>query len=443
MNNLMGLNKTEQFARTRTLRFMTALQGTFNKATSAINMGIEQWGHLSAPQVITDDAMKIMKTLTNASMLSFSPFTIFKQVVQGFQTLGVKFGQDTFIRALGKAFTEEGDQVANVLRANGTLVSSNIIQDTANTFMPRLQQFIGAGLRPFQAADDGVRIAAHFVAEETFQRWAPKLLDGSMSEKLFLEATQLNTYGDVVQQQVLGELRAGRPANAIMTYGKILADNTMFSFTPTTKPSLFNTGIGRMFGTYGHYSMNMIKFVREGLSTGTAAQRIVFATRYMGIATMLGATMALAGIDSKSFAPLAPFTFSGGPYWQLMNDGLTILGGGAQGKAKLDSLINRAGILQYTMPGYRPLENFIRAITAAQNGTMFDGLRQLLGAPAATDESIKLPTALPFGLTNTLVGAVAPDAAGALDSLGNVNLTDPTSLLQSVQAPQNRPLSSP
>lgn len=197
-----------------------------------------------------------------------------------------------------------------------------------------------AGLVPYRKADEFNRVVAYHAGKRAVERWGAKFAkDGDIDS--FLLHTGLAGDSSVIQNVVLKKIKGQSLSDAADYYGRHLAQDTQFIYNRANLPDIMTGTTGRLFGQFGVWPVGFWNYMRRNTSgiagsglRATYARRFLgkWALLYGGTALGLGGTL---GIDTSSWNFGLPFTFEGGPAFQLLRDATNTVGGGSEYQKKL------------------------------------------------------------------------------------------------------------
>ncbi len=144
-------------------------------------------------------------------------------------------------------------------------------------------------------------------------------------------------------------------------------------------PTAFRGVLGKLFGMMGHYPVYYIENIKRGLKYGSTASKIAYAGRFLANSTALYyAFKEGLGINAANFVWWVPGDFTGGPYYNLMNQTLAAMDfrsyKGRQARAELLSEGPK------WLTGFQ-WNSMVKAYRSFQEGNSLEGLYNLMSFP--------------------------------------------------------------
>lgn len=352
---------------------------------------------LKTTEFSTTSLQSLFAKLGAAAFLSFKPFAVLKQIQTGFVSVLPRVGAARFLRALMRTASKEGDEIADILRSRGILRSSVFINNFDDATFGFLEKFNRLGMKAFKSGDDASRITAYLAADECLQETA-SVLRQTGNVRVFLSESGVEYCDEPVQNMIVNYVRAGRDAEALDVYAKALNDDALGSYLPGSTPLAFRHGLGKLFGQFLSFPIYMIDGTRRAIRNGSWAGKLAFAGRFAAASMAWATAMDAVGIEGSTFYPYQPFMLSGGPYYELFNQTMDLLGGGVQASMSWADLKKNAWT--FLVPGSLALRNVGRAIDAFSRGEVYDGFLRFASAPLDRDGIL--------GLGQPYLGEVLP-----------------------------------
>ena len=214
-----------------------------------------------------------------------------------------------------------------------------------------VSRLLHKGLKWYKNSDEWTRAVAYTASQLRFRDAARRFTKGLISEKDFIDLSGLGMMPMDLKNQAFGFLRAGKWANAEDVFARSITTDTMFSYRAGMAPTSFRGAVGKLFGMMGHYPVYYLENVKRALKYSTPGQKIAYAGRFLGNSLALYHTFHdVLGINATNFLPWMPALFSGGPYYQLMNEALMSFGKGYQSRearAKLFGIKHEDGHIKF------------------------------------------------------------------------------------------------
>lgn len=337
------------------------------------------------------------------SSMAFRPWLAVRNVFQVGTTLAPRVGNEYVVQAIRKLAKDKTGAIYNSLRAQGVIPAAmpvpggDVLQ--MSKLMRRLQN---AGLRWYKNSDEWERAVAYVAAELRFQNAAAKytkgiLGKGKVAEEHFMELSGLSTMAPDIRNSARGMIAKGQWGSAASLYGKQMAVETMFDYTKGAGPVAFRGMIGKLFGMMGNYSVYYVENIKRALKYATPAQKIAYATQFVGNSMLFYGAFKTLGINAQNFLPWQPALFTGGPIYNLMNETLASLSpsyGGRQARASLFGMTTVEGKLKW-QPGKSQLlskwlptfavNSIFRAVEHANDGDYYGAFLTATGYPYKQD----------------------------------------------------------
>ncbi|HKJ87986.1 MAG TPA: hypothetical protein VKA48_05710, partial [Gammaproteobacteria bacterium] len=144
--------------------------------------------------------------------------------------------------------------------------------------------------------------------------------------------------------------------------------------------------LGRIFGKYGHYPIYYVDMLRSAMTNLPWHQKALFGARVGLVGASLAYTFnKVLGIRADSFNPLGQATFSGGPYWQIMNYGINATRPDFRGNIARGELLRQ--LPRVAFPGAMLIQGFEDALDHFDRGEVYKGWMRMMSIPV-TDERV-------------------------------------------------------
>jgi hypothetical protein len=378
-------------------RLMTYLEQVRGISTDEIQKGIEYGTHslskkimhklhdmklISNPEdkMITD-VVTLLNQFTIGSTMAYKAWLPLRNAFQPFFTLGPRFGNDELIKAMKKA-SKNGDEIVNRLVRQGRIPSMDPVSDmmvgSRRGFMSKFNE---VGMRAYKNSDMWDRAIADQLADGLMSDASTRLLRGSIDESAFVKMAKLDRIDPLERKDILETLLQGGYEQAKDKFAEIMTRDAFFPYKAGTNPLMFHGTYGRLFGGFGHYPVYFTANIARGLSYGDTGQKIAFAARTVGNSLAIYNIFdKVLGIDAKAFLFTSPMSFSGGPYYDLMNTALKATDlnyyEGDIARAQLPGKVARL----FT-PGSSAALNFYEALQHLDNGNPHGFIVKAMSAP--------------------------------------------------------------
>jgi hypothetical protein len=227
-----------------------------------------------------------------------------------------------------KLVSEGGEETFDYLKKTGIITGKAPLINTIADLDSKLGKATRKGLEWFKNSDEMTRAVAALTAKVQWDDAVSAARKGEVvNPETFRILSGVNLIdpadGDEIMRLFLSSSRTPQNADAALNiYQNRVVEDTMFGYRVSNAPQLNRNFVGRLFGQYGTYSAGYRANLSRGLSYGTRAQKAAFIGRLMVGSTAIYAAMRAIGIDEKSFLPLVPSVFTGGPMFDLALNGL-------------------------------------------------------------------------------------------------------------------------
>lgn len=267
------------------------------------------------------DLTRAYFSLNYLATMGFRPYLAVRNSTQIWTTLGARFGNEWVSKALNRV-SDSGEQYYTYLKRIGVIQDAppivNEILD-ANNLLGKVTK---KGLAVFKRSDDLTRAIAYSVGETRFNYALDKYRRGVGGLEDFLKESGVTKMDDDTIRQVKKLMEVGDEeswAAARTMYGTKISEDTMFGYRQSQAPTLYTGSFwGKLFGQYGTYAAGYrANFYRAAFQSGTLADKLGFAARFVGNNAALFAAFRSLGIRENSFIPGSPALFGGGPQFEI------------------------------------------------------------------------------------------------------------------------------
>jgi hypothetical protein len=208
-------------------------------------------------------------------------------------------------------------------------------------------KFLKSGLHWYKNSDSFTRAVAYMTCKLRFDEAVGRFTKGIIDQKKFVQASGLFNLSDQAFDDAMKLIGKGQLDSAGDLFGREITMETMFPYRQGTNPLAFKGMIGKVFGQMGHYPVYWAENIARGVSRGNIGNKAAYIARFLGNTTAIGTTLGAMGISAANFTPWQPAMFSGGPWWDLLNDGIKLWSPGYEGRqarAKLLGLKEKDGM---------------------------------------------------------------------------------------------------
>jgi len=278
---------------------------------------------------------------------------VLRNMTQTFTTTFLYAGAENYARGFARAFTKEGRQLVRELGLNeltGVPLEEMLARETAPV-AGKLRTAYNKGMIAYKGVDAWINrnISAN-IGYTTIKHYAPKFLKGQITLQEFKDLTGLVYFPKSAQSQVLRKMLPMWEATeayqipvvedvavgiekAAKTYALHMAEDTQWIYRVGNSPQIFTSRIGRLFGQFGTWPTNFVRFWLRGAranGVGSKASQNFLARWFLVNEGLHLAGKHLLGIDVRPWILEGPFVFGGGPMAQIFNNVQDLTRGGLQ-----------------------------------------------------------------------------------------------------------------
>lgn len=354
--------------------FSQRFVGILGKSKTLRNIGVPQ-------ELETDDLIGKLGEIFTVNSQAWRVWAIPRNLTQ-VSLLGAVIGNGHSWRAF--QYVLDHPEYIDRLYARGALQES--IMAMGNESTTPLRALTKMGLHPMELADALTRgsciKAAEDLVEQTARRYAGKIVP---HEKLIreLQADLLNAED---QATLVKAFKEGQLSGAADLLGQKWQKLTQFEYARGSTGSATRGVIGRLFGKLGVYPLHTIDLYRRILTTGDAGARAERAARLVATSTAMYLAAEAVGISYSGFLATDPFSFSGGPYWTVLNDALNSIGDQPENATARSRL--KRNLPRMVIPTAMWWPYAEKAVAAADSGDVRGVLYALATAPAVREDSL-------------------------------------------------------
>jgi hypothetical protein len=189
------------------------------------------------------------------------------------------------------------------------------------------------GFSLYRYPDDWGRVVAFEAGRFRVNKYVGQFHGGKISYERFKELAKVKVYDEAVEREFdrLFQLDSNQAADYI---GKNLADKAHLLYGNANHPPGWGGVKGRVFGQFGTFPVQYLNFLTEGLSRGTAKDRMEFFTIHsaLNMGTVYAGSSIL-GADLQSWMTFGSLTYTGGPYAEAAISLVQMMGGSDAEKA--------------------------------------------------------------------------------------------------------------
>lgn len=252
---------------------------------------------------------------------------------QIWSTFAPRLGNSWTSRALSKLNADKAGDIYKTLQRKG-IITAGLPVGGADLFKSTdaVAKITKSSLAAYKNSDSFTRAVAHTATKMRFDDAVSRMRKGLLNQAEFINASGMYNLAEDRLSQALKLIDSGQVDAAGDLFARDMVMETMFPYRAGTSPLLFRGVIGKMFGQMGHYPVYWIENIRRGVGRGNTAQKLAYITRFLGNTSAIAGALTAVGISGQNFLPWSPAQFTGGPWYDLINDGIQLWGGGYEGK---------------------------------------------------------------------------------------------------------------
>lgn len=346
-------------------------------------------------------AKNFTEVLMGTSYLATMGWKAWLPVKNSFQiwtTLAPRIGNTWTAKALEVLNKDKTGSIYKMLQQRG-IITAGLPVGGAQLFKGGdiTAKVLQSGLHWYKNSDSFTRAVAYLACKSRFDDAILRFEKGLISQKKFIDASGLWNLTEKRMDKALKLIDKGYADSAMDLFGRDIAIETMFPYRSGTSPLAYRGVIGKLFGQMGHYPVYYIENIARGLKRGSPMQRIGYATRFLANTTAIAGSLGAIGINSSNFLAWSPAQFTGGPWYDLLNNGIKLWGKGYEGRtarAKLLGIKTRDGkpywdigvlaksqLVQMAVPGSLMFRSLSKAAEALNNGDYYKFIMNLGSVP--------------------------------------------------------------
>jgi hypothetical protein len=317
-------------------------------------------------------------------------------------------GHEWTVGALHRVVKDKGElfekaRRANIIRAQLPVYGGEVFGEGGG-----LSKVVHTALNWYKSSDDFTRVVAYTAGTDRFMDAVKRVeANPKMTFKEFADFAGINRMPPDIKQLIYNDyqqaLAAKAAGNAKVSrfrfevaadrYATQLTRETMFEYTSGNGSMAFRGTMGKLFGMFGTYPLYYVDNIRRSIQYASAAEKAAFAGRWLANTTALYGVFAAAGIRMEAFKPWSPMSFSGGPFYELFNQGLAAAAGNEQAFRNLlgiraDGWDPTKGELgQWLLPFGFAVKDLRDGVEELSNGNLYRGFLTMTGFSLFDDES--------------------------------------------------------
>jgi len=241
-------------------------------------------------------------------------------------------------------------------------------------------------MQPLENSEVLLRATCFKTADNLIERSLTRLKSGAINTKEFLLESSLDFTDAPFQQRVSQLISEGKIDTAKLEYGAFLMNSTMFNYNKGSMGLAFRGVPGKLFGKVGTYPASTVDLYSRILKDGNPVKMASRAAKIVLNSMAVYYAFQAVGVDYQGFLWTDPFTFSGGPYWTLMNDMLNCIGDRPENAMARKRIPN--SIMGTLVPGTSAAKGMLKGVQYMNEGNNIAGMISFIGATPS--ESVKL-----------------------------------------------------
>jgi len=358
-----------------------------------------------SPQ-LTNDITSWFMSLGYSASMGFKPWLPVRNMNQIWTTLAMRMQDNGWVKkALSDVAGPEGGAIFDALRKKGSIMSalplfgSEVIDQNA-----LLGKITHTSLKMYKNSDDFTRAVAYQAASLKFDDAFKRIKSIGLSPDEFGHMSGVSQMDPTTRNAIFKLMNEGKINGAKDMFASEIVTETMFPYRSGMAPLAFSGTLGKMFGMMGHYPAYYVDNIRRGIKYMNTGEKIVAGSIMAGNSLALYGAFRAIGVRADNFKPWEPAIFTGGPAWEIMQDTLSAVGGGFEGKqarAKLLGLSNKNGklefnptnstIFKWTVPGAFEIKKMQDAVQLSNEGDTWGAFLSSMGASYNSDWEIMSP----------------------------------------------------
>jgi hypothetical protein len=322
-------------------------------------------------------------TLATGGQLAARPFPVLRNLTQSLVTGGSLIGDSWWLEGVHRLGPDSLARMENL----GIFKKGYMPVGTGQKMSSgALGTMVSKAMTPFKAADKINRTIVYLGTEARVQSAIDLYTAGKISQKRFKRLSGMTLFGKAEYNSMAKLLNKARNTDEGLKalkdrISRIAVDRSQYLYDSWNQPIAFKSTIGRFFGQYTSWPINFYNLVKERMFSDslTIPQKIGFLSRLSVNTGAIAVGLHEAGISPNGFYPWNMMTFSGGPYYSMINDLLEGLNGSQ------DSYNSFVRTFTSIVPFVYEGEGVLKAMKAFQDGDGYEALLHLISAPIRYD----------------------------------------------------------
>ena len=381
------------------LELMGKPHASFDKVQGAISsVSKNLLGKEISPRFASDIVSGLVAT-ASAAAIPFRPALIARNFYESMLKVSPRVGVSHYFRGLKYVVSGDTRKEAFKMAMNASAIrpgttrlrSFHAAEDVFGPAGPRaISKYLhifDKGFEWYQSADDWGRAIAYHSQRMRIQDHLDDYVKGRTSMGEFKSRAKVNTF-DVLDVQIFEkEILNGNYQNAVDHLGKKLSDEVMVRYGYADHPSGWNSVSGRLFGQFGTWPVQYKDYLMQGVTRGSAKDKIEFATIHGAVTGATIAAGAAVGLNLQTWTGWG--MFSGGPYLGMSIDAIkSISGSDLEKNIARRNLYSQVPILGWMetgrpqsilLPGSFLLGDLVDAREALKSGDIFKAVMEGTG----------------------------------------------------------------
>lgn len=253
--------------------------------------------------------------------------------MQIWTTFAPRMGNSWTSKALEALNADKAGDVYKMLQQRG-IITAGLPVGGADLFKGTdfVAKITKSSLAAYKNSDSFTRAVAYMGTKLRFDDAVSRMRKGLLDQTEFINASGMYNMAEDRLGDALKLIDSGQVDAAGDLFAQDMVMETMFPYRAGTSPLAFRGVIGKMFGQMGHYPVYWIENIRRGVGRGSTGQKLAYISRFLGNTSAIAGALTAVGVSGQNFLPWSPAQFTGGPWYDLINDGIQLWGGGYEGK---------------------------------------------------------------------------------------------------------------
>lgn len=365
------------------------MQQASRQVTKRFADGLAKLGVLDekrAARLVKDDLIGYMQGFTVSATMAMRPFLPIRNMMQIWTTLAPRVGIATVADALERV-VQNPEAIMRRLYESGR-VRGKIPIFGYNDASP-LAAFNRWAMGAYMNSDDFTRAVVDQVVAIEFDDAVRRFEAGSINEKQFIKMSGIRHLDYQDQAIVVQRLQQEGVVAARDELATQLTRETMFPYRGFENPTVFKGLRGRIFGMFGHYPVFFRENVMRAISNKSLAEIGAFAARWTATTYVLFSVFQdLFGVSAMNFHPLGQMVFTGGPYYELINEALNAFDPYEIQRRGFDNVMT--GVLdraeQVLVPGSVMRRSFFEGVEMLRQGDRHEAILRMMSFPMVRED---------------------------------------------------------